>query len=259
MALGQPLLELIIRVCVYELHEAREAGYLQANTPEKRFDEFIEHLSQQSCRELLYQKYPILPFKINKLKTYVSAALCALFKHLNDDAESLRAANLLPSQDSISLIHLERTGDLHAGGKSVFVLTFKVDNQDFKLVYKPRSLKIDLIYNQFIHWINQGTNAGLRTVKTLNKETHGWCEFVQFKQVNNTQEAAHYYKRLGGLLAIGYLLNATDMHFENFIINGDCPLIIDLECLLRPSLKEPLPKQSNSMIHTVYNVLILPQ
>ena len=42
-----------------------------------------------------------------------------------------------------------------------------------------------------------------------------------------------FYIRFGEILALSYILNATDLHMENLIAYGEYPVIIDLETFIQ--------------------------
>jgi lantibiotic modifying enzyme len=43
-----------------------------------------------------------------------------------------------------------------------------------------------------------------------------------------------YYRRVGMLLGVAYVLGATDFHQDNVIASGEQPVLVDLETLLQP-------------------------
>ena len=45
-----------------------------------------------------------------------------------------------------------------------------------------------------------------------------------------------FYRKLGGLSAITYVLGASDLHSDNIIAKGDTPHIIDYETIIQPYL-----------------------
>ena len=109
----------------------------------------------------------------------------------------------------------------------------------FQLVYKPRSIAVDAHFQDFIRWVNEkGANPQLRTLKLLNRESYGWVEFVQTAGCQSREEIVRFYERQGEYLAILYLLQATDFHFENLLACGEHPVLVDLEALFHPRLRE---------------------
>ncbi len=58
--------------------------------------------------------------------------------------------------------------DTHNKGKTVAILNFETG---IKIVYKPRSLEIDVKFNKFVNYLNgKNLSFDLKTVHTLNKK-----------------------------------------------------------------------------------------
>src|SRR5699024_8845793 len=119
--------------------------------------------------------------------------------------------------------------DSHREGKTVAIFSFK---EKKKIVYKPRSLEVDEKFNDFISYLNDmGLKYKLKTVRTINKGSYGWSEFIQHKECQEIKELNGFYHRIGSYLAILYALNAVDFHHQNLIAQGEFPVLIDLESL----------------------------
>ena len=61
----------------------------------------------------------------------------------------------------------------------------------------------------------------MKTMDMKNFLDHCLCE--------TEYELQNFYIRFGEILALSYILNATDLHMENLIAYGEYPVIIDLE------------------------------
>ncbi len=138
-------------------------------------------------------------------------------------------------------------GDSHRGGKSVLELEFQNGRS---LMYKPRSLRIDLAYNSLLEWCNNRLSVhDLRAVSTIDRGEYGWCEKIPYRQCRSPARRLSFYRRLGRLLAVWHLLRGTDCHFENLIAHGEYPVLIDIESLLHEPAREfALPSGSNAII-----------
>jgi type 2 lantibiotic biosynthesis protein LanM len=129
--------------------------------------------------------------------------------------------------------------DPHHRGRTVVSATFQGGQQ---VVYKPKGLGTEVAFNAVLEMVNRSieTSGGqnrllpLRMLKVLDRETHGWVEFVRNEPCSDVQGARRYYLRAGMLLALLYALGGSDCHMENLIACGDSPVLIDLETLLRP-------------------------
>jgi type 2 lantibiotic biosynthesis protein LanM len=158
--------------------------------------------------------------------------------------------------------------DPHRGGKTVSILTF---GSGHKVVYKPKDLNVDVAWSGLIDWLNShGAPVALRPVKTLPMGAYGWAEFIANESVAsgipNIRDAALYYRRAGGVLALLHLLRATDFHHENVIVSDDFPIAVDLETLMSPRVQgQEGPEPSGSvelaqslLIESVLSTLYLP-
>ncbi len=100
------------------------------------------------------------------------------------------------------------------------------------VVYKPKSLKSDIIWNKVIEWQNSKEKIReLRGIKTIDCGTYGWQEKIDSVLENPSSNINVIYKRIGALLCMAYLCGMTDIHMENIIINQDMPYIVDTETL----------------------------
>ena len=73
---------------------------------------------------------------------------------------------------------------------------------------------------------------------------------------------ARFYERQGGYLALLYVLEATDFHYENVLASGEHPLLIDLEALFHPRniVGDVITRQAQqSLEHSVLRSLLLPR
>jgi type 2 lantibiotic biosynthesis protein LanM len=97
----------------------------------------------------------------------------------------------------------------------------------------------------------------------IDSGTHGWSEFVAAKGCESPQELVRFYERQGGYLALLYVLEAVDFHFENLIASGEHPVLVDLESLFHPRIVQPElgnadPLAADVIDHSVVRVGLLP-
>ncbi len=122
--------------------------------------------------------------------------------------------------------------DPHNNGRSVLILGF---SNGRKLVYKPRSLDIDRAFFHLLAWINvRGLSPQLKGLRILSRATHGWMEYTEHLPCKTQEEVQRYYQRAGQLVGLLYVLQASDMHYENMIASGEYPIPIDLETIVTP-------------------------
>jgi type 2 lantibiotic biosynthesis protein LanM len=242
------LLTVLQRTLVLELHVARMSGsLLHANTPEERFGAFAQSLSDSQKALSILHEYPVLARQIVVfLEDWVDVEL-EFFYHLCADWTAIREK--FPSaQDLDVLVAVDsRLSDSHRGGRSVRVATFQ---SGFRIVYKPRSLRIDEHFQTFLKWLNnRGDHPHFQTMTILSRTTYGWTEFIEHHPCNAEDEVYRFYQRQGGYLAIMYALSGEDLHFENLIAAGEHPVFIDVETLFKPH-----PRASSQKIALEFDV-----
>ena len=229
--LGQ-LSNLSLRTLILEVNVARLEQKLEGDTPEARFEHFSQLISQPEPLTQLLKEYPVLAREIFRTTERWLNTSVELLARLTGDLDEL-TGKLSPHCD---LGHLEglsaSAGDSHRGGRSVSILTF---DSGLKLVYKPRPMSVDIHFNELLAWLNaRGTHPPFRTTQTIDRGEYGWSEFVRAEKCTNEEEVHLFYRRQGGLLALLYALEASDVHYENLIASGEQPVLIDLESLFQP-------------------------
>lgn len=229
----EPLLMRWSRTLVLELHVARLQGHLAGDTPQERFESFIERIRQPEIAVELLSEYPVLARQllicINQwveVSLEFMERLCCDWPLIQEHFAMGEAPGRL---DEVA----GGAGDTHRGGRSVMIAIFE---SGFRIVYKPKSLKIDQHFQELLLWVNdKGCHPPLQTMKVLDRGEYGWVEFVQYQTCETRAELERFFQRHGAYLALLYALNSNDFHYENLIAAGEHPLLIDLETLLQPS------------------------
>ena len=128
--------------------------------------------------------------------------------------------------------------DPHNGGRTVLALTFK---GGLRLVYKPRSLRMDVLYFDLLKVLNiHLPELNLSILNVLDKICYGWAEFVQAAPCSSKTGARKFYHRAGCLVALTHWLQGIDFHRENLVAAGEQPVLIDLETLAHPLSHEEI-------------------
>jgi len=219
------------RSLVLLLGALRNANELEGETPTARFQYFLSMLQDADMCAYIDQQFPLLrPGAVLRARQ-TARSLIRVLRRIARDKEALRIfSNQHPSLGRLK--HVEtQMGDLHAG-ESVSRLWF----ENGRIYYKPRSMGMDVAFSRFLTRLNaQGVRPTQYAMRALDCGNYGYVEEIQFHDVNNEQELREYYQRIGGMLAIGLIINATDLHYENLIASGAYPVIIDVESLFCPS------------------------
>ena len=160
--------------------------------------------------------------------------------------------------------------DPHRGGRAVAILCFGDGEQARRVVYKPKDMQVDLVYQQFLKQLNGASNlAPLRQLNVLSCAGYGFMEWVEHRLCNGDAELAAFYTNAGRTMAVLHLLGCTDCHYENLIASGDQLVLIDTETLLEVDLRdlisddgddpEALSPLQSSMQGSVLRSGLLPQ
>jgi len=230
------LLSLITKTMVLELNIARLEGRLQGATARERFVHFTEQLSRREMSLKLLSEYPVMARQLVRCVENWIDFSAEFLAHLAADWEEITKLFSADSKSGLLMEAAAGAGDTHRRGRSVIIVRFE---GGLKLVYKPRSIAVDVHFQEFLRWLNdKGASPQLRILKLLNREGYGWVEFVQTAGCQVREEVVRFYERQGAYLAILYVLEATDFHFENLLACGEHPVLVDLEALFHPRLRE---------------------
>ncbi|HEX3528411.1 MAG TPA: type 2 lanthipeptide synthetase LanM family protein [Thermoanaerobaculia bacterium] len=240
------LLGIIGRTLVLEMHVARLQGFLPGETPGERYAAFVERLRRPEIAAALFAEYPVLArLATESLGLWVNASL-ELLERLAADWPEIKQT-FFPAGHPGTLTSVDGgAGDRHRGGRAVRVLGF---TSGARLVYKPRPLAADSHFQDLLAWLNAGGDLPpFRTVRVMDRGSYGWMEHVTAAGCAGESEVALYHRRLGGLLALLYALEATDCHYENLIAAGDQSVVVDLESLFHPRMDHAASKRPDERL-----------
>jgi type 2 lantibiotic biosynthesis protein LanM len=233
--LGQNLLNLVIK---------KKTG----TSSKSQYNAFVDKLLSDGLLEF-FQKYPVLArFITISIDLWVEAT-GEFIQRLNADIPEIQqlfnnSELIVYNQDKIIEIK-SGLGDLHNSNRSVTFLRFE---SGLQLIYKPKSLGIEVAYGEFLEYLNQQLNTvtsqeieypnlAFKVIKVLNRETHGWVEYVEQKPCDSEEAAQRFYMRAGMLLCLLYALGATDCHNENLIACSEHLVLIDMETVMQHQAK----------------------
>ncbi len=221
------------------------------DTSSKIYRSYLAHLRGGGLAAFFHE-YSVLARAVATLmKNWIDSA-AEFLTRLTSDRKSL--SNTFEGEGDLGRVE-ELSPDLsdpHRGGRHVFALTF---SSGLKLVYKPKGLETEEAYSRLLEWINrEGISLPLNGVKVLSRQDYGWAEFVEHTAASNEAERARFYRRSGMLLCLFYVLDSTDVHFENLIAAGEQPVLIDAETLITPSLDEDQRQNSDAETIAVHRL-----
>jgi type 2 lantibiotic biosynthesis protein LanM len=259
--LPKRLLSIVSRTLVLELNVARLRGQLYGDTPEQRFQSFTQQLCQREVALNILQEYPVLARQVIICIDHWVKASVEFLQHLCQDWDQLRV-RFTPDGDPGVLVEMSAgEGDSHRDGRSVIIAKF---SSGFRIVYKPRSLSLDIHFQELLQWMNErGDHPPFQLLSIIDRGHHGWIEFVEPQTCTSPAQIQRFYQRQGGYLAILYALEAVDFHHENLVAAGEQPILLDLEALFHPrvggvNLNQAEQLANNTLSHSVFGVGLLP-
>ncbi|MBE9166111.1 type 2 lantipeptide synthetase LanM family protein [Pleurocapsales cyanobacterium LEGE 06147] len=260
--LSVQLYDILARTLVLELNVARLQGLLTGDTPQERFCSFVERLRQREVSLSILQEYPVLARQTTICINHWLTFSLEFLQHLCADWHEIQA-KFSPEHEPGLLVELKGgAGDSHKSGRFVLIARF---SSGLQLVYKPRSLAVDVHFQELLTWLNvRGDHPPFRILKLLDCGDYGWVEFVKAESCKTPAEIQRFYQRQGGYLALLYAVQATDFHSENLIAAGEHPILIDLEALFHPKVGKIDNSQANlvasdKMAYSVLGIGLLPQ
>ena len=257
MNLPDLIIQRLGRTLVLELNVLRLQGQLDGEAGRDRFLHFVRKLREPEFVSALCDEYPVLIRQLGiTIDQWLGVSLECLGR-LCRDWELLKST-FSPGDDPGPLVRLAGgAGDTHRRGRSVMIAEFE---SGLRIVYKPKSLAIDLHFQELVDWLNEvGCEPPMQNFITLDRIEYGWAEFVRREECNSEEELRRFYQRQGIYLALLHVLASTDFHFENVIASGEHPMLIDLETMLQPVFEryDVTSAESQAMKHMADSVLAI--
>ncbi len=242
------------RLLIVEMHFAEGEGLLKGSSPEERFDYFTGEIISSENIAFLIEKYPAFWARWTAQTEQFSQSLEKLICRIN--ADILQVANLFYADNHAVVEEITLTGDMHRGMQQTARICYR-NGQGIQRViyYKPRNLAIDAGLSAFFEWWNENFTIQHRVPAILQKDGYGWACAVLQQGCADENELCAYYRRYGSLIALAYILGATDLHKENVVAAGAYPVIIDCETLFSCVAEKPNDIPSG---HHIYTSMLLP-
>ena len=237
-ALGRALARISARTMTAELAAARSGGRgargLPGSGERDRLADFVRwHCTPEGLAGLL-DSYPVLARMLGTASLRSADAGLELLKRFAADRDDI-VATLLETVDPGPITAIEPfLGDPHGNGRSVTRVSF-ADGR--RIVYKPRGIAAQAWFGDVVSWLNDRIPQGrLRTAAVLVRPGYGWTEFIGRRPPAGPGEADLFGRRAGVLLAVLYVLGATDIGYRNLIASGGQPFCVDVETVLQPGM-----------------------
>ncbi len=211
------------RVLLLELHAGVRSGQIVATDTAEQLQQFETWATTTSFAAHVAQRYPPLDARLDGVVDAYTRAVIELATHIADDREALRTLLQVPAGKLLKVAF--GSGDTHGGGRAVAAVTFEGGT----VMYKPRSLRIDVVLDTFLEAVFPNDPLRVRIPRVLDCGAHGWAAFAAHRYCNDDAQLARYYQGLGHWLAVLRLIGGTDIHLENLIAVGPTPVVIDAE------------------------------
>jgi type 2 lantibiotic biosynthesis protein LanM len=275
--LERSLLKWIVHICVLSLELEFSTFRLSTlstisryltrndNLSRKTYIKFINNLFAGGLNTF-FREYPVLARLVaTSIDLWVESSqelFCRLDNDLLDIQRHFHGDMALGQVDDLKA----DLSDRHNNGRSVMALTF---SSGLKLIYKPKNVSIEHKFSTFLGWLNDhDILLPFKPLRVIVRSDYGWVEFVETIPCKNISDARNYYQRHGMLICLAYVLGATDLHYGNIIACGEHPVLIDLETLMHPQMRQSqeatedrfLSHAINTQLcHSVLRTGILPQ
>ncbi len=199
--------------------------------PTEYYDEFLQYLFDDGFSDLV-DEYPMFGRLIvemfdqwvENVRTFrerVESDGPALMERFDLDHEPGRVVDLVPLAD-----------DTHSGGQAIMKVEFEAGPT---VVYKPRSVAAGATFYGFVDDLEgELPLPEFRKPTYLEREEYGWMEWIEYRDCPDEAAVRRYYERAGGLIAIAYFLGLTDCQYENLLVEGEHPVLLDVETVLHP-------------------------
>lgn len=141
--------------------------------------------------------------------------------------------------------------------------TLRVTFDDrLSVAYKPRPVDADATFYHTVDRVFGAVGWSARTPAVLDCGTHGWVEWIDAEPCADRAAVRRYYRRVGGLACIAYLLGSRDLTVTNVVAAGEHPVVIDAETAVAPAVeprRRPTPTGVTGLCHrSVLSTLLIP-
>ncbi len=180
---------------VLELNIARLEERLHGRTPEERFRHYTRTLLRQRSEwERIFHEHQGLARVMCATIERWRRALRELLDRLAADFPQL-VSTMWGKKGRLRLTELAgNMGDAHKGGRSVWELGFvSIEGgreESLRVVYKPRSLAVDVHFQSLLAFCNEGAREIgvplLKQLRVLDRGDDGWVEYAALEDCPDT-------------------------------------------------------------------------
>lgn len=228
--LNDKLQSIAVRTIIEEIHDNGKNEIFEYQESTEKTDNFLEILYDKKYSEILFEKYPVLKECQKDAATDTIENLILFLKRFSQDKERIETELLHRKITCITDIETNLS-DAHNKGNSV--IKVELDKTDY-LIYKPHSLENERIFYEIAKQLGNLIGLDFYSPSMICGDGYGWESFIEQKSCDSEDEVHRYYKRIGVLLFLAYVLKSSDLHMENLIAYGEYPVFVDMEALFTP-------------------------
>lgn len=238
--LDQSLLRQLSSACAISLYDVfsiyrniKRSARLQSSLEYEPdvYRSFVADFQENVWRDFLFA-YPVCARLISSIVSQWISNTTLLISRLEEDIDQVQQliATDVPPGEVIAIE--SNLSDPHVGGRSVCLLTF---SNGSRLIYKPRPVSQEAAWFRFIEWCKDSRwPVSLVAPKVLDRQGYGWVQFVERVEAHSREQALTFFENVGRTLFLVQMLHGTDIHADNIVPHGDCPVLVDLETLFHP-------------------------
>lgn len=219
-----------LKTLIFEMDVCKKLEELKGETPEEEYECYLnKFLKDKEYVKELFSVYPVLLRILFETIQVITNNYIEILQHLETDKEDI-IRKLLDGRRFDEIKYMSGSlSDSHKGAKGVYHIT--LDN-GIKIIYKPHTLECEINYQKMLQEVMDECGLEMRKYAIISRENYGWCQFVNYNTCKNEEELERYYKRIGIIICINYILRTNDLHYENIIASGEYPIIVDLETIM---------------------------
>lgn len=199
--------------------------------PTEYYEKFLEYLFDGGFGDLC-QEYPMFARLVVTQVRQWHDHLEEFGRRLEGDRGSL--ADRFGIEGGVGdVTNLEPLADdTHGDGRAVMHVEFE---SGLEVAYKPRSVDAGQAFYRVLDRFNDHLPIpDFRTPTYLPRDDYGWMEWIEYEECEDADAVERYYQRAGGLACLAYFLEFTDCQYENVIVQGECPMLVDAETIFTP-------------------------
>ncbi|ELZ84173.1 lantibiotic modifying enzyme [Haloferax larsenii JCM 13917] len=219
------------------------------------YDQFVEAMFDGGTRNLCLE-YPVLARYVVSFVDQWVTNVTRFVHRLEADRSALESR--FDVEGAVTEV-TALADDAHAGGQ----VPVRVSFESGSAIYKPRPIDAGVALYTVLERLDDHLDTPPFTSPAyLSRDSYGWMAPIEYAEPSDATAVERYYERVGVLLCVGYVLDLPDCQYENLIVRGDQPTIIDAETLfhpyIEPTASSPTTTIAAATMDSVLRTALLP-